>query len=174
VEKDAQLGAAMISGSANDHSAADFAGSSNPLYETTTLQHVLSYVGPGHWYFLATVSSLWADLYAKVAVMQMQSAGSSHRVITCVPQMTLFSSVFASPSRVKAAYSCLSSSPSFHSAAGRHADIATLVAARELGLQYLVGTMTGAAQYNELAVVQFLHADGRPLGYAGARLPLVL
>jgi hypothetical protein len=152
----------MVTGSTSDHSDADIAGSGNPLHDPDILQHVLGYVGPGHWYFLATVNSLWAALCAQVTAVQMQCAGFSTRVITCAQQMTLFSTVLASPSRVKAAYPCLSSSTRFRRAAGRHADMPTLMAARELGFEYSPLVMTGAAECNSLAVIQFLHAEGCP------------
>jgi hypothetical protein len=82
----------MITGSAHDLAAVDFA-SSNPLTEAGILQHVLGYVGPGHWYFLATVSSLWRDLYARVAdrTMQKKDCMGIAQQFTCVPQMTLLS-----------------------------------------------------------------------------------
>jgi hypothetical protein len=48
---------------ASKRSAAD---SSNPLQQPGILQHVLDYVGPGHWCFIAEVSSFWRDLYINV------------------------------------------------------------------------------------------------------------
>jgi hypothetical protein len=83
---------------------------------------------------------------------------------TCVPRMTLYSSVFASPSRVRLAHeSGLNfSTENFRHATGKHADVATLKAARELGMHYTGLTILGAAERNELGVVQFLHAQGCP------------
>jgi hypothetical protein len=34
----------------------------NPLYYSGILQHTLSYVGPGHWLLLSTVSRLWKTI----------------------------------------------------------------------------------------------------------------
>jgi hypothetical protein len=80
--------------------------------------------------------------------------------ITCVPQMTLYSSVFASPSRVELAYkSGLDCSPeAYQRAPGKHADIATLFTAHDMGMHCTTETMLGAAQCNKLADVQHLYA----------------
>jgi hypothetical protein len=77
----------------------------NPLSEADILQNMLGYVGPGHWFFLSTVSSLWQRLYSRVACSRKQKyrydpAFPSAEEFTCVPQLTLYSSIFASPSRV--------------------------------------------------------------------------
>jgi hypothetical protein len=42
-----------------------------PLLEPGILQRVLSFVGPGHWLFVATVSRLWKELYARVAAKEL-------------------------------------------------------------------------------------------------------
>jgi hypothetical protein len=58
----------MIATSAQKRSAAD---SSNLLSQVGILQQVLSYVGPGHWWYVPPVCSLWRDLYQEVASMQV-------------------------------------------------------------------------------------------------------
>jgi hypothetical protein len=40
--------------------------STNPLAERGILQHVLGYVGPGHWLFAALVSNAWHQAYQQV------------------------------------------------------------------------------------------------------------
>jgi hypothetical protein len=141
---------------------------SNPLCQTGILQRVLSYVGPGHWFFLSTVSSFWKDLYSSLAasVMQIHRFGmhTAVRDFTCVPQMTLFSSIFASPSRVRLVHErgLDTTTASFRHAAGRYADVPALEAAHELGMQYDCETSLGAAMCNELSVLQYLHAQGCP------------
>eukprot|EP00953_Heterococcus_sp_UTEX-ZZ885_P015096 8501-Heterococcus_DN1.PRE.1 len=120
----------------------------NPLQSVDILRRVLSYVGPGHGLFLSSVSTLWRDLYCRVASRTM----------------TLYGSAF-SPSRVKLAHeSGLDiSTENFRHAAGKHADIATLKAAHELGMHFTgLSILGGAAEGNKLAVVQFLHAQGCP------------
>jgi hypothetical protein len=139
------------------------AENSNPLLQSGVLQHVLGFVGPGHWFFLATVSSLWAELYATLASTVKHRRNMLGRVpFTCTPQMTLHSSVFASPSRMKLAHkdgvnfalrSCWKT-------AGRHATVPSLKLAQELGMEYCFEVMHGAAECNKLDVLQFLHAQG--------------
>jgi hypothetical protein len=138
------------------------------LQQAVILQNVLDHVGPGHWCFVAEVSSLWRDLYRRVTSRDTQSNDPySTKTIMCVPQMTtfrLFSAVFASPSRVRCAHARgLSYTGEIHQrTAGMYADTATLRAARELGVPYTHAVMVGAARSNALNVVQFLRAAGCP------------
>eukprot|EP00953_Heterococcus_sp_UTEX-ZZ885_P011568 6701-Heterococcus_DN1.PRE.1 len=143
------------------------AGSSNPLFDPLVLQNVLSYVGVGHHLFVAPISKLWHAIYATLQSQQLTACSRDRRrniVITCVPQTTLYSSVFTSPSRVRLAHEsglpCTSTA--YRCAAGKYADSATLAAAHELGMPYTVVTITDAAENNRLAEVQYLHSQGCP------------
>jgi hypothetical protein len=84
--------------------------------------------------------------------------------VTCAPHTTLYSTVFASASRVKYAHAsgvdC--STPRYQFAAGRHATVASLIIASEVGMEYSVATMMGVADSNTLPVLQFLRAQGCP------------
>jgi hypothetical protein len=144
------------------------ADSRNPLQHAGILQRVLDYVGPAHWCFVAEVCSLWRDLYKRVACRGMEVRTLWGMVIEmmCVPQMTMQSAVFASPSRVRHAHAHGLSYTADHDqrAAGMYADIATLEAAHDCGMPYTLAVMEGAARCNELAVVQFLRAAGCPWG----------
>jgi hypothetical protein len=94
----------MVAIKAYKRNAAD---QQNALCERGILLRILSYVGPGHWHFLATVSSLWRDTYVRVAHSKLRFLTFYRRRLvnfTCTPQITLFSSVFASPSRVALAH----------------------------------------------------------------------
>jgi hypothetical protein len=122
----------------------------NPLLQTNVLEHVLSYVGPGHWLFLSTVCSLWLEAYAKLSAVTTATAtvyAACKASILCELRMTLSSAIFASPSRLTLAQEwgrqLLSRQCQF--TAGSYADVETLVAARELGLQYTDATRAGAA-----------------------------
>jgi hypothetical protein len=155
----------MVATRAQSPCAAD----SNPLLDAGILSHILSYVGPGEWSFVAAVSSLWKDVYCGVSARTLERASTAGSLyvqnFTCVPQMTLSSAVFASPSRVRLALEHGLGNPReclYHAAAGRHASIAPLGAAHELGMKYSFYTMIGAAESNELSVVQFLHEQGCP------------
>jgi hypothetical protein len=127
------------------------------------LQTVLSYVGVGHHLFVAPVK-LWRELHGKLQSEQLKVYDESGEgyAITCASNMTLFSSVLATPSRVKLAHksgvSC--NVAAYWRAAGLHADIATLRAAHQLGMHYTRTTMAGAAECNKLAEMQFLHSQG--------------
>jgi hypothetical protein len=139
----------------------------NPLQQVSVLQRVLDYVGPGHWRFVAGVSSLWRDLHRNVASREIQvfdSYSCLTKTITCLPQMTSFSAVLASPSRVRLAHTrrLPYRRTAYECAAGMYADIATLQAARELSMLYSRHVMAGAARCNQLAIVQFLRAQGCP------------
>jgi hypothetical protein len=136
----------------------------NPLQQASILQYVLDFVGPGHWCFVAEVCWLWCSAYFRVDDVEMRSSG--HAMITCVPQMTLYSAVFGSPSRVRhaEAHGLRCRTPAYERAAGMYADVATLVAARKLGMHYTHAVTRGAARCNELAVLQFLCAQGCPWG----------
>jgi hypothetical protein len=134
------------------------------------LQNVFSYVGLGHSLFVALVSKSWRKLYFKLKSMQRASyAVERGSVETCITgKMTLHSSVFTSPSRVSFAQECglASTTKDYQRAAGKHADVATLAAAHELGMEYKDITLTSAARYNKLAELQYLHSQGCvwPLG----------
>jgi hypothetical protein len=148
------------------------AESSNPLCQAGIVEQVLSYVGPGHWWFVSTVCSLWRGIYGKVAAVQMRKVKVARytnvrkKEFTCVPQMTLFSSIFAAPSRMQLAQesgvNCNSAQYQF--TAGRCADSAALAAAIELGMHKTRVTTVGAACGNTLAVMRFLRAEGFPWG----------
>jgi hypothetical protein len=144
----------------------DLTDRNDPLLDPGVLQNVLGYVGPGHCLFVAPVNKLWNGIYAALQSLQLavSSAISHKKIITCVPQMTLYSAVFASPSRVQLAHtsglSC--NSAAYQYAAGKDADIATLATAHKLGMEYSEITMACAAQCNKLAEVQYLHAQGCP------------
>jgi hypothetical protein len=133
----------------------------DPLQQAGILQRVLDYVGPGHWLFIAQVSSLWRDLYIGVAAMELHVVDFPNNIYS-LPQTTLFSSVFASPTRVQLAqaHGLRCTTFEYKRAAGMYADIATLKAARELLMPYSRYAMAGAVRCNTLAVVQFLRAQG--------------
>eukprot|EP00953_Heterococcus_sp_UTEX-ZZ885_P005095 3217-Heterococcus_DN1.PRE.1 len=105
----------------------------------------------------------------------MQTAGIYKRPFTCTSRMTFYSLIFASPSRVKYAHAkglrCTAQSYKF--AAGQFGNILSLMAACELGMEYSVATMLGAAESNQLPVVQFLHGQACPwdqtVSHAAAR-----
>jgi hypothetical protein len=139
---------------------------SNPLLQTGILQIVFSYVGIGHHLFVAPVNRRWKDMYATLKSQRLtyETYYAMECTVVCVPQMTLYSSVLASPSRVKLAHTSRldCASGAYQLTAGKHVDITTLAAAHELGMPYTHATMAGAAKDNKLAEVQYLHTQGCP------------
>jgi hypothetical protein len=135
--------------------------SRSPLHDPSILQSIFSYVGPGHWLFLATVSSLWRELYSAVGSLILPGRAFFSRKITCVPKMTLYSSVFASASRVRLAHDCSldSNNLQYAYAAGACADIATLVTAPQLGAPWSPYTLRGAAAVGSVLKLQWLHTQ---------------
>jgi hypothetical protein len=141
------------------------ANNSNPLYNAAgVLETVLSYVGPGHCLFVAPGSKWWKEMYFGVDRHQLtvDAGGSREKDITCVSQMTLYSSVFTSPSRVMHAYQngvdC--TSERYQRAASEYADVVLLAKAHWLGMEYTATTMAAAAHRNKVAVVHYLNSEG--------------
>jgi hypothetical protein len=153
--------ASMMASGAQKRSAT---ARSDPLNEAGIVQRVLLSYVPRQWLFLAAVSSLWRSVYARTAATTMQTAGMQKRTFCCLQQMTLYSSVFGSLSRVQYAHAIGVdlSAASFQLAARKYGTTASLVAARELGMTYSLAVVKGVADCNTLAVMQFLHAQGCP------------
>jgi hypothetical protein len=132
------------------------------------LQVVLDYVGPGHWYFVSTVSKLFKSVYESVRAKKVENVSRlgfgwlDWDWCFCEPQMTLFSSIWSSPSRVELAHSTgvgfLAGACSEH-LAGCHADQSTLVVAHELALQYGPDILIGAARSGDLAKAKWLYTE---------------
>jgi hypothetical protein len=133
----------------------------SPLHDPSILQTIFSYVGPGHWLFLSTVSSLWYELYSALASLILPGNAFYDENITCVSEMTLYSSVFASASRLRLAHNCSldSRTLNYAYAAGACADFATLMAALELGAPWLAGILYGAAAVGSVSKLAWLHTQ---------------
>jgi hypothetical protein len=137
----------------------------SPLQQAGILQHVLDYVGPGHWCFVAEVSSLWRDVCASDTRRELPLPQQYYaRSVAYVPQMTVFSAVFTSPSCVRHAHAHgLDFATEWcERAAGRYGDIPTLQTAHELGMAYTDLAILGAAGCNQLGSRQGLSAAVRP------------
>jgi hypothetical protein len=149
----------MMKTEAQNRSAAD--ESSSPFYQAGIVQKILDYVGPGHWLFISTVSKLYRDLYKKVKSQHVVSRG---RKGVADSNMTLFSSVCASPSRLRLAhsrgYGCLVNKSLREYYIGWVADKPTLMTAHELGLvKYSSDVLTGAVRAGDLTKAIWLHTE---------------
>jgi hypothetical protein len=127
--------------------------STTPLAERGILQHVLGYLGPGHWLFAALVSRGWQQAYLKVPVHQMISSSP----VACVPHMTLYSAAVASAARLTLAgqlgldFSC----KSLQRAAGRWGDKATIDLVVKPGMSWYY-VLVGALLSRSVDTLQWL------------------
>jgi hypothetical protein len=134
--------------------------SSSPLSDTSILSEIYSFVGPGHWLFLALVSKDWHELYKKVQNREtttVDTYGNKHRTLV-TSRMTLGSAVFASPSRVNYAHDCglHLSKKELQQTAGIYASCRALKAARKHGMP-LTDTLTNhVALSGDLARLKYV------------------
>jgi hypothetical protein len=128
--------------------------------EANILHKVLSYVGAGHYFFIAAVDSNWRDAYSRVdSHVEHEKALFQDATITCSARMTLYSSLFASLARLQYAHKSVDCTAcSYRYAAGKHADSTTVAAAHELGMPFTAATMNGAAAVGALELLQLLTA----------------
>jgi hypothetical protein len=141
---------------------------SNPLSNRGTLQTVLSYVGPGHWFFLSAVCSEWKELYESLAAVNVTAftTSGSRKRLKCEPRMTLASAVFQSSRRVRLAHhhGWRFVNRLMQQVAGKVAGIRALAAAHKLGMPYSPAVLLGAAERGSTAVLKWLHINqSRPL-----------
>jgi hypothetical protein len=143
---------------------------SSPLDDTSILRHVLNILGPGQHVFVSAVSKAWRDSYTRVASVQMpwitEDVDDEAVLHTITSQTTLCSAVFASAASIRLANECglTFTSTELQHIAGRVADIATLQAAVDLGLQLTDEVVIGAAEAASLPQLQWLHVQqGCPL-----------
>jgi hypothetical protein len=110
----------------------------NPLSDAGILKLVLSFVGRGHWLYIAEVSALWHETYTMVPVMPLPALPNMFfqkpRFFRCHPRMTLGQAVFASPPRLRWAHEAELELDiiKMRYTAGWFADQETLAVAREL------------------------------------------
>jgi hypothetical protein len=137
----------------------------SPLEDAGILLHVLSILGPGQHLFISAVSRAWRGSYQRLATVQMaeltydyDDQAALHPISS---QTTAYSTVFASASRVHLAHECglAFDNESFQRLAGRCADLVTLRAAYELGLQLTYCVLLGAAEAGSVAKLHWLHIE---------------
>jgi hypothetical protein len=138
---------------ASNKSAA--AASSSSVFDNAgVLQNVLDYVGLGEALFVATISKAFLQRYRTLhdvsRTIECHERGISLYSVMITPQTTLYSAVFASPSRVQLAAACglsflvphaevrsgvlESKTRCLHHRAGKFASEVTLASAAEFGL----------------------------------------
>jgi hypothetical protein len=142
------------------------------------LQSIIEYVGLGEALFVSTISRAFLQRYRTLHIVSRKpewyDLGICPYKVLLTPQSTVYSAVFASPSRVQLAAACGLSfrvphaevesgdlgtrTRCLHHRAGKFADEATLASAAELELPldstYIAA---GAAESGNLAKLQMLH-----------------
>jgi hypothetical protein len=139
--------------------------STESLGERGVLQHVLTYLGPGHWLFAALVSKAWHQAYLQVPEHHMIGAGpvKLRIAVVCVPQMTLYSAAVTSATSLVLAHAAGVdlSGMSLQFAAGKWGDTAVIRATVEAGMMPRDAAMViGALQSRHSAMLQWLLEDG--------------
>jgi hypothetical protein len=133
--------------------------STNPLAERGILQHVLGYVGPGHWLFEALLSRGWHQAYVQVPECHLIgfSLVSPRIPVVCVPQMTLYSAALASAARLALAQKAGLdlSSRALQLAAGKWGSKAIISSLVQPGMSWY-GMLIGALQSRSLDILQWL------------------
>jgi hypothetical protein len=105
------------------------------------LQRVFSYVGPGQWQFLATISKLYKQNFEQVEVygLPYRDADGYWKAELCTAKSTLLTAVFASAASVQLAVACglpirAISNWKLQRVAGKRSSLSTLQAAHKLKL----------------------------------------
>jgi hypothetical protein len=139
--------------------------SRNPLQHEGLREHIFSFVGAGHWWFVAQVSRAWKMSYQNVEVYRWLDPFDDYACFTCTADMTLTRAVFAS-----AACCSLATEPNVNGAlrlddpywllqryGGQFCDLETLQLAVQRGLTANDYVLQGAAESGSLSKVQWLH-----------------
>jgi hypothetical protein len=157
----------------------------SPLIQDGIVSTVLSFVGPGHWVYLALVSLKWLELYRRVcSQFEKKFYLNSHndrwrldywprsmaRPFEISSTYTFFSATLGSSSRVELAhrYRCQLQHLSFLQAATKLADKHALLTARELGMPQC-DAVVAAARRGDRDDVEWLLIHYH-VGRCGARI----
>jgi hypothetical protein len=150
----------------------------HPLLHARILQRLFEYAGAGGWAYLGTVSKAWTEFYESCASVERagyNQQGESVQV-NASPHMTLYSEVFASPSRlqwvVASGLTPHINTKGVQQLAGRYADIATLMLLRELGLPWTAAVFKGASASKDKAKLHWLVSEQQcPMAEKEKELP---
>jgi hypothetical protein len=146
--------------SSRQHKKAAESVTEPPLSNAGILQLVLSYVGPGHCFFIGTVCKAWWQCYKRVPDVRVKRVdfNSSHVYLACTSYMTLLRAATASESRLRLAHCCGLQLSTWRAqrAVGFFGDQETISTARELSMPLSVHVSRGAARSGELAKLQWL------------------
>jgi hypothetical protein len=148
--------------------------SRNPLQHEGLREHIFSFVGAGHWWFVAQVSRGWQSSYSRVREHKVEvlSVNDGVRYCTCRPNVTLTTAAFATAACCSLAtdrgvngYLRLHTPDTrLQRFAAQFSDLQTLHLALKRGLPANDYTIQGAAESGSLSKVQLLfETRQRPL-----------
>jgi hypothetical protein len=152
----------------------------DPLSNASILQHILSFINPRLYLYIAGVSNLWQQSYECVALEPARKTVSLEwrRAATEVPRRTRYSSAFGSVTLLTWAFTSGlaldADNQLLQRAAGAHGSLLTLAVAHGLGLEFNEHTLYGAIDSNREPIVDFLHSEHRCpmfwyMGFTAAR-----
>jgi hypothetical protein len=134
------------------------------LSSVDTVQLILDFAGAGQWLFLSTVDSVFLECYKRVACESMAATFPQAKHVVSHINITLYSEVMASSSRVRLAHACGLNFRTPSNLLQRHvslfAPLQTLVTAYELELLLTATMARGAAVANKLSVLIWLREKG--------------
>jgi hypothetical protein len=141
--------------------------SSSPMLNASILEIIFSYVGPGHWLYLRTLSKSCKESYLNVEQREISFwdfDNDDYVTVQCTPRLTLTSAAFLSLACFQLAVEHGMPLPSRNSTrqqrlAGENASIDTLQAAHKLGLQFTDALVQGAAEVGSVAELNWLHEE---------------
>jgi hypothetical protein len=113
---------------------------------------------------ISAVNKTWKESYKRVGNYQMvinEECDAKVLLLTGIPQITLFSAIFASATVVRLAHACglAFDNAKLQRIAGKVADIPGLRAACKLGLALTDEVLIGAAESASVPKLQWLHTE---------------
>jgi hypothetical protein len=141
----------------------------SPLEDAGILLQILNILGPGQHLFISAVSKAWRESYARVDSATVPALAHDYDdeadLLTVTSEMTLYSAAFSATALVRLAhghgFALEGYNDKLERIAGRVADVDTLRAAHELGLQLTDKVLFGAAESLQFSVkkLQWLHDE---------------
>jgi hypothetical protein len=142
----------------NNNTASSRAAMASAL-EGATLRHVFGFVGRGNFLFFGPVSKGWLQSY-KQEFSTTITLRQGFQNVTCGARTTLLHATVTSPAQFRLAVACgldrWLDDMNLHCIAGAQADVATLMAAHELGMPYNWQVVSSAVKHGRVSVVQYL------------------
>jgi hypothetical protein len=130
------------------------------------LQRIFSYIGPGRWLLLSTVSKLYKESYEKVAEVVYLDAHLEWKAELCTAKSTLLTAAFTSAFTLKLAVAYglpirAISNRRLQHIAGKRSSLSTLQVAHKLKLPLTHHVTIGVARSGCVEKLEWLYAEQR-------------